>query len=85
MDEERAVDIDEFTEYASQHTICVDGVDIFVMPFIQLRSLYSTLFPNKSSEGMSYEEIVNCTVKRLVFILLNKESPESLILCVHYV
>ena len=85
MDEERAVGVDEFTEYASQHTICVDGVDVYVMPFIQLRSLYSTLFPNTSSEGMSYEEIVHCTMKRLVFILLNKESPESLILCIRYV
>lgn len=85
MDEERTVNIDEFTEYASQHTICVDGVDVYVMPFIQLRSLYSILFPTTSSEGMSYEEIVNCTVKRLVFILLNKESPESLILFIRYV
>ena len=84
MDEERAVDFDKFTEYASQHTICVDGVDVYAMPVTQLRSLYSTLFPNKSSEGMTYEEIVNCTLKRLVFILLNKESPESLILCIYY-
>ena len=48
MDEERAVDFDKFTEYASQHTICVDGVDVYAMPVTQLRSLYSTLFPNKS-------------------------------------
>lgn len=79
MNEEGSTDFVKLADYISMHTICVDGIDVLSMPFVQIRSLYSTLFPNASQEGKSYEEIVNCIVGRLVFILLNKESPESCI------
>lgn len=84
MDEERDTEFDKLADYVCKHTICVDGTDVHVIPLTQLRSIFSLLFPNLSSKEMSYEEIVDCVVKRLVYILLHKESPESFVFCIVY-
>lgn len=58
------------------HRIYVDGTDVLTMPLSQLRSIYSILFPNLDTAGISYEELINCIVHRLIYILTNKNSPE---------
>ena len=69
-------DVDGYraAEILASHALLVNGLDITAMTFLQLQSIYTSLFPENSTRGRSNSEIFNSIVSLILAQFLGKKD-----------